>query len=110
METLLKIFLIFVMVSSIEAQRKLTNIDFLGTGYDVLLGNPRSRTRDPGFKTKKVLSLDYTRQTPSADGIWVIPDHVHLLQELFCSFDVETTEVRIQITVISCNTTIVIIL
>ena len=96
METLLKILLIFAMVSSFEAQRKLTNIDFLGTGYDALLGNPRSRIRDQGFKTKKVLSLDYTRQTLSADGMWVIPDHVHLLQELSCSMDVETTEVKLQ--------------
>ena len=77
-----------------QAQRKLPNIDFLGAGYDVFLGNPRSRSRDPGFRTNKVLALSYSRETLSADGSWLIPDDVQFLQELSCGVNVETNEVR----------------
>ena len=73
--------------------RKLPNIDFLGVGYDVFRGDPRSRSQDPGFKTKKVLALNYESQKPSANGNWVLPDNVDFLAILTSSFNAATNEV-----------------
>ena len=76
-----------------DVLKKLPNIDFLGAGYDVLLGNPRSMSRDPGFKTTRVLALSYETQKPSADGNWVLPDEVGFLPVLSSSFNAATNEV-----------------
>ena len=73
--------------------KKLPNIDFLGAGYDVFRGDPRSRSQDPGFKTKKVLALNYKTQKSSADGNWVLPDNVDFLPILTSSFNAATNEV-----------------
>ena len=73
--------------------KKLPNIDFLGAGYDVYLGNPRSMSRDPGFKTQRVLALNYETQNPSADGNWILPDEVGFLPVLSSSFNAATNEV-----------------
>jgi len=34
----------------VECLQKLTNIDFLGIGYDAIQGNPQSDLEDPGFR------------------------------------------------------------
>jgi hypothetical protein len=54
--------LIFVacLSSCLAAQpQKLTNIDYLGMGYDALLGDPHADLKDPGFKYP-VASLSYS--------------------------------------------------
>jgi len=79
----------------VECARKLLNIDYLGIGYDALRGNPQSDSSDPGFKTS-VFPLTYTKNTESADGRFLHPDHTTVHQVSSCSFNarsevVETT-------------------
>jgi hypothetical protein len=35
------------------------NIDYIGLGYDIILGNPHNTLHDPGFQ-QKVMVLSYT--------------------------------------------------
>jgi hypothetical protein len=88
------VIIILQLLTSLEAQRKIPNIDFLGAGYDVFLGNPRSKSRDPGFRGE-ILALSYAKETSSGDGKWLIPDNVRFLEELSCSYNVETVEVKL---------------
>ena len=38
---------------------KLINIDYLGRGYDIFMGNPQTESVDPGFR-QAVVDLTYT--------------------------------------------------
>ena len=43
-----------------QIPQKVTNIDYLGSGYDILIGNPYNNLFDPGFRGE-VLELAYTQ-------------------------------------------------
>jgi len=77
----------------VECARKLLNIDYLGIGYDALRGNPQSDSSDPGFKTS-VFPLTYTKNTESADGRFLHPDHTTVHQVSSCSFNARSEVVK----------------
>lgn len=72
---------------------KLPNIDFLGNGYDIIKGNPHTDLIDPGFR-QQMFTFDYSKQTTSADGKWLIPNNVEMLPFTSCSYHSDTTEIR----------------
>jgi hypothetical protein len=53
-------FVGFLLLSLIKGGsfQKLTNIDYIGLGYDVIIGNPHSDLYDRGFK-QSVMELTY---------------------------------------------------
>ncbi len=51
-------FIFFACLSNCFAIEKLSNIDYLGTGYDSLRGDPHSDLKDPGFR-RPVILLTY---------------------------------------------------
>ena len=55
----LLILAVTILSSECQFATKVTNIDFLGSGYDVFIGNPHSDLFDPGFRGE-VLELSYT--------------------------------------------------
>ena len=99
----LKLLLLVLLLNCFETQCQqplaateptmLPNIDFLGSGYDVFRGNPRSRSRDPGFKTEKILALNYKNKSISDCGNWIIPDNVEVSQDIAWSTDSNIIEV-----------------
>ena len=76
-----------------DAQDKVTNIDYLGLGYDVIHGNPHNDLYDPGFRDS-VFQLDYSLRSVSSDGYWLIPDNVQVLQTFSCSYETESQEIH----------------
>jgi hypothetical protein len=71
-----------------DAQKKLSNIDFLGLGYDLIYGNPHSDLHDPGFRDA-VLRLEYDHHLTSSDGKWLVPDNVEAVQTFGCGYETE---------------------
>ena len=59
----ISILLQLIWTTDISGQtvRKLTNIDYIGTGYDLVAGNPHSNLHDPGFK-RSVIDLTYAEK------------------------------------------------
>jgi hypothetical protein len=52
------ILLPILFLISTASSTKLTNIDYIGLGYDVFRGNPHTNLYDPGFK-QSVMELTY---------------------------------------------------
>ena len=48
-------FIFLARLSNCFAIQKLTNIDYLGTGYDALRGDPHADLKDPGFRQPVIL-------------------------------------------------------
>jgi len=62
------------------------NINFLGRGYDIFLGNPLSESGvDPGFRLS-VIEMLYSGAV-SRDGGFSVPDNVDVTREPFAHFD-----------------------
>ena len=54
-----------IFVPANFAMEKLTNIDNVGLGYDILLGNPHNDLQDPGFRENIFqLTYDQVKITP----------------------------------------------
>jgi hypothetical protein len=75
-----------------SAQEKLTNIDFLGNGYDVIIGNPQNDLYDHGFR-QSVFNLTYQDRKQSSDGKWLLPDSVEARQTTSCSYQCQVHEI-----------------
>jgi len=50
--------LAFLVSGSLADPTKLVNIDFIGRGYDIFLGNPQADIVDPGFR-QAVMDITY---------------------------------------------------
>jgi len=77
----------------VKCARKLRNIDYLGSGYDALKGSPYSDKSNVAFKAS-VVPLTYTKNTESADGRFLLPDHTAVHQVTTCKFDTVSEIVR----------------
>ena len=55
------VFMTFLFLTlSLGSMQTLTNIDYIGLGYDALKGNPHSDLYDPGFQ-QAVMELTYEK-------------------------------------------------
>jgi len=65
----------FVLAALLVSGDTTPGFQFLGYGYDILYGNPRSTEGggDPGFRTN-VFDFTYTENTMTGDGKWQVPD------------------------------------
>ena len=76
-----------------EPPQKFPNIDFVGLGYDVFRGNPRSHVYDNGWRGQ-VIRLNYSRGDQSSDGRWLIPNNIQVLRSVGCSYDASAHEIK----------------
>lgn len=76
-----------------DTPQKFPNIDFVGLGYDVFRGNPRSHVYDNGWRGQ-VIRLNYSRGDQSSDGRWLIPNNLQVLRSVGCSYDSTAIEVK----------------
>ena len=90
---LVPVIVLASMLSAVIAIDKLKNIDYLGRGYDAVVGNPHSHSYDPGFQFA-VFNLTYNNQIVSSDGCWLLPDNVEALQVLSCSHGTTTVQIH----------------
>mmetsp|Transcript_11584 Transcript_11584/g.13345 ORF Transcript_11584/g.13345 Transcript_11584/m.13345 type:complete len:572 (+) Transcript_11584:46-1761(+) len=93
----IRIALILLSITSVIAQDipKLPNIGYLGSGYDLIKGNPQptSAQADPGFTVAPIFTLAYTQNRTTPDGHYLIPDSVDAVRETSCSYATEELEV-----------------
>ena len=85
-----KVFLIFAWilfasVSISEQVEKLTNIDFLGKGYNIIEANPHGAVQEQGFG-EGVIDLTYKSNKLTADGKWQLPDDTEAIQMNVCEY------------------------
>ena len=73
----------------------LTNVDYIGLGYDIYTGNPHADAYDIGFRNA-VINLTYTADpvpNHSSDFKWIIPDNTQALQVTSCSGQTDSKEI-----------------
>jgi hypothetical protein len=92
MQYILAVVLLVAAVSVTGEPQKLPSIDYISYGYNIISGNPHASLFDPGF-SQAIFQLNYNLGSTSADGKWLLPDHVEAHQVNSCSFDAETHEI-----------------
>ena len=66
---------------------KYPNIDYLGSCYNIIYGNPQDTSGlDPGFLAKGIFQYTYSQGLTTADGRYSIPDHTTVNDAQSCSF------------------------
>ena len=77
-----------------NSNKYLTNVDFLGLGYDIFVGNPHKDIFDEGFRSA-VIQLTYSPTQPmySSDFKWTIPENTQALQVISFSSQTDSTEI-----------------
>ena len=73
-------------------QSKLTNIDFLGKGYNAIEANPHGNAGVQGFKSS-VVELAYSQKKETADGQWLVPDDTEALQINLCEYSSKSSAI-----------------
>lgn len=73
----IQLLLIFLIVYSVNCQLKIVNL--VGNGYDILKGNPKSKSgADPGFHSQ-IFQITYNQNRVSSSGA-KIPDDIELTE------------------------------
>lgn len=85
--------ILLLSLACVQCLRKLTNIDYLGIGYDAIQGNPQSDLEDPGFK-QSIFPLEYSQYRVTADGRFLIPDNTEAYQMMNCGYQTQSDEVH----------------
>jgi len=78
---------------SADEPRYFKNIGYLGSGYDLIFGNPHGNQVDPGFKQPILDMSSYTRKRLTPDKRFNLPDNVDARSSLDCSLQSEVKEV-----------------
>ena len=64
------------------------NLEYLGRGYNILIGNPFTNSKDEGFTNKyNPFTLSYDKSKTTSDGNYLIPDNSESLTLNDCSFN-----------------------
>lgn len=62
--------------------------EYLGRGYNILIGNPFTNSKDEGFTNKyNPFTLSYDKSKTTSDGNYLIPDNSESLTLNDCSFN-----------------------
>ncbi len=71
------------------------NIGYIGTGYNLLYGNPapQAGTTDQGW-VATVIELTYSQNKTSRDRRWQLPDQVEAEAAVSCAFSSETSTMK----------------
>ena len=85
----LLVFVFFLAVRC-DAVERFPNARYLGTGYNVITGNPDDDLHDPGFAFS-VLEFTWANGRTTSDGKYLVPDHIQALQTKSCGFHGEAT-------------------
>jgi len=85
----------FILVSIVSGRGKRSpGIEFLGSGYDIMQGNPRSPHvgGDPGWKLRPIFQLTYKeRKTTADDRNWDIPDGTNVFDLKTCNTEYDSS-------------------
>jgi len=73
-----------------EDVERFPNGRYLGTGYNVITGNPDNDLHDPGFAFS-VLEFTWANGMTTSDGKFLVPDHIQALQTKSCGFRSQAT-------------------
>ena len=73
---------------------KMINIGYLTTTYDLYYGNPNpTNGLDPGFREYPIFNFQYTKNTVTPDGKYLVPDNVNVIGEQICNLDFASTSI-----------------
>jgi len=86
---------LFAIARAQDAQTTLPNVAYVGSGYNLLLGNPHSFTGkiDPGFE-EPIFQLTYKERSHIAPGSWIVPDNTSALEIHNCRSDFGSSEIQ----------------
>lgn len=71
------------------------NIEYLGSAYDILKGNPEStQGHDSGFIGPTIFQFTYYQNLTTTDGRYSIPDHTTVHDAQSCSFAFSSTTIK----------------
>lgn len=71
-----------------------TNIDYLSFTYDLYQANPSpSSGFDPGFIFLPIYSFQYSSGAKTADGLYLMPDNVHAINELVWDINTDSSAI-----------------
>jgi len=76
------------------ATEYMKNIGYLGTGYDLIKGNPHANSVDPGFAEAIVDLQSYTQNQITPDRRFYLPDNTAARDILDCSYSSSSTDIR----------------
>ncbi len=77
-----------------KTSTKMINIGYLTTTYDLYYGNPNpSNGLDPGFRAYPIFNFQYTKNTVTPDGLYLVPDNVNVIGEQICNLDFASTSI-----------------
>jgi len=79
---------LILAAGGVQAVDRLPNARFLGTGYNVINGNPDNNLNDPGFAFS-VLEFTWANNVTTSDGRYFVPDNIQALQTRSCGFQSE---------------------
>ena len=78
---------------SSESPPPFNNIEYLGSAYDILKGNPQStQGQDKGFVGPSVFRFTFNQNLTTTDGRYSIPDYTTVNDAQSCSFAFSSTE------------------
>ena len=92
MEARLFLFLLTILLVSIYAQPQQLPM-YIGSGYNVITGNPLVNSRDPGI-LQSLFQFHYTKGITTEDGKYLIPDEVYHRKSSSCSLSSQTEIIR----------------
>ena len=83
----LTLFLSLFLSTRSQTATKIPNVDFLGSGYDIFIGNPYNKLFDPGFRGE-VLALTYNQVNMNPGEFTAKGRHDYTFQRIhaFCLF------------------------
>ena len=76
----------------LQAQLKIERFtQFIGVGYNLVLGNPKADRVDPGFG-QPVFQLTYSQNQKTDDNLFLIPDGATTRNQQSCSYQSKTSQ------------------
>ena len=82
-------FLSFLILRSLGSPRPFPDIEYLGMGYNIILGNPSGdmhELSDVGWTINSVIDLTYKENKTTKDGRFILPDQVSGVPAVACNF------------------------
>jgi len=96
MESYILFFLVSFVQFVVPRGQKNPGIEFLGSGYDIIQGNPRNPYvgGDPGWKMRPIFQLNYREDKTTTDQhMWKIPDGTNVFGLSTCNTDYSSTQI-----------------
>lgn len=88
------VLLLFCLIIAVHAEPQyMSNIGYLGSGYDMVKGNPHAHQVDPGFRSSIVDMGSYKLNRTTPDHRFFIPDEAEVHSSKSCSYETSSEQV-----------------